>query len=93
MNPGSNKLDFIGLTEVSHIHENVSYSIDGYHPIIYKTRPDNARGRGGVGLYINEYLQYIVKQDLSVFISDVHESLFVEIESYGIVAILHHLRI
>jgi exonuclease III len=79
MNPGANKLDFIGLTEVFQIHENVNYSIDGYHPIIYKTRPDTMRGRGGVALYVNEKLQYTVRQDLSVFIPHVYESLFVEI--------------
>ncbi|KAK2168568.1 hypothetical protein LSH36_16g14063, partial [Paralvinella palmiformis] len=69
----------LGYIEVFHIHENVNYSIDGYHPIIYRTRPDTVRGRGGVALYINELLQYIVRQDLSVFISHAYESLFVEI--------------
>ena len=79
MNSDTNKLDFIGLTEIFYIHDNVNYSIDGYHPILYKTRPANMRGRGGVALYIKENLQYTVRQDLSVFTPNVYESLFVEI--------------
>jgi len=65
VNPGSNKLDFIGLTEVFHIRENVNSSADGYHPLIYETRPDTVRGRGGIGPYINEHLQYTARQLIS----------------------------
>jgi hypothetical protein len=41
--------DIIGLTEIFQIHEFTNYNIEGYHPILYKTRPSNQGNRGGVG--------------------------------------------
>ena len=58
-----------------HIHENVNYSIDGFHPIIYKTRTRyHERTRGPCTIYKRASTIY-----LSVFNSYVYESLFVEI--------------
>ena len=79
MNSAKNKLDIIGLTEVFKIHDNINYNISGYHQIVFKTRTDITRGRGGVALYINNKFQFSIRQDLSIFIPHVYESLFVEI--------------
>ena len=77
MSADHKKLDTIGLTEVFKIHDNINYDIEGYHPIIYKTRPES--GRGGVAMYINENLHFTIRKDLSVFIPHVIETIFVEI--------------
>ncbi len=76
MNTGQQKIDIIGLTEIFRIQDNINYSIEGYHPIICKTRPDS--GRGGVAMYVNENFQFTIREDLSVFIPHVIETLFVE---------------
>ncbi len=68
--------DIIGLTEVFTISPMLKYNIDGYHDLQYKTRNSNG---GGVGLYINNSLNYKLRDDLSVFIPHVMETLFVEI--------------
>lgn len=68
--------DIIGLTEVFTINSMLKYELDGYHDLQYKTRNSNG---GGVGLYIKDNLNYKVRDDLSVFIPHVIETLFVEI--------------
>ena len=73
------KFDIVGLTEIFRIPKNVTYTIDGYHPLQFNTRPENDDGRGGVGLFINNNLNYILREDLSIFLPHVFESLFVEI--------------
>ncbi len=80
LNSESHKFDFIGLTEIFKIHEHTNYTIEGYHPILYKCRPESEISRGGVALYINENLNYSIRDDLSVFIPHVYESIFVEIQ-------------
>ncbi len=72
MNQNDNKLDFIGLTEIFQVHDTVNYTIPGFHPIIYKTRTDNTRARGGVGLFINEQFQFKIREDISKFIPHVY---------------------
>lgn len=44
-----------------------------------RTRPDSIRG--GVGLFIKEGIDFQIRDDLSVFIPHVYESLFIEITS------------
>ncbi|KAK2149304.1 hypothetical protein LSH36_455g01026 [Paralvinella palmiformis] len=50
-----------------------------YHNII--TRCRNEDGRGGAGLFIKDSINFKVREDLSVFIPHVYESLFVEVEN------------
>ena len=70
--------DFIGLSE---IYRTDSYNLDlpGYHGLISRNREGTSVNRGGVGLYIKDSVTYIVREDLSVFIPHVFESLFIEI--------------
>lgn len=73
------RFDVIGLTEIFRVPTNMTYHIDGYHPLEHKTRPENDDGRGGVGFFINSDIVYTVREDLSTFIPHVYESLFIEI--------------
>ena len=77
-NTNSFTIDCLGLTEIFRINDFSNYNIEGYHPIVYKTRPD--RNRGGIGLYVNAQLSFIPREDLSIFIPHVIESLFIEIQ-------------
>ncbi len=52
-------------------HDTINYSIPGFHPIIYRTRTDSTRSRGGVALYISEQLLLNIRDDLSKFIPNV----------------------
>ena len=54
-------------------------SLPGYHKLISRLRDDGPRG--GVGICIKENLNYIIREDISVFIPHVFESAFIEIQS------------
>ena len=54
--------------------------LNGYHQLEYNTRPSSDDTHGGVGLFINENLNYIKRDDLSIFIPHVMETMFVEIQ-------------
>ena len=54
-------------------------SLPGYQHLIARCREDGPRR--GVGLFIKETINYKIREDLSVFIPHVFESLFVEIEN------------
>ena len=58
----------------------MSFNITGYHCLQFQTRSDIDDGRGGVGLFINSKFTYLKRDDLSVFIPHVIESLFFEIQ-------------
>ena len=72
--------DIIGLTEVFKIPDSMSFNITGYHCLQFQTRSDTDDGRGGVGLFINSNFTYVKRDDLSVFIPHVIESVFFEIQ-------------
>ena len=73
-------LDFIGLTEVFHIENDQHFTLKGYHQLEFNTRPSSDDAHGGVALFIHEKLNYIRRDDLSIFIPHVMETLFVEIQ-------------
>ena len=75
------KFDFIGISECFKIRNDARIQIDGYHDVIYKCREDCSRG--GVALYINDRYDYKIRKDLSIFIPNVFESLFVEVNLPG----------
>ena len=58
----------------------MSFNITGYHCLQFQTRSDTDDGRGGVGLFINSNFTYVKRDDLSVFIPHVIESVFFEIQ-------------
>ena len=71
--------DFIGISEVFRCDNEACLSLPGYHTLITRTRDDDSRG--GVGLFIRDKINYKIREDLSVFIPHVIESLFIEIDS------------
>ena len=68
--------DLIGLTEVFKIQDILQYNINGYHNLLFNTSLNTDDRHGGVGLYINETLTYLKREDLSIFIPNVFESIF-----------------
>ena len=72
--------DIIALTEVFKLRDGFNYDINGYHEILSNTRDTLDDGHGGVGIYVNKNMPYLTRDDLSVFILHVLESLFIEIQ-------------
>ena len=52
-------------------------NLPGYHKLIARCREDSPTG--GVGLFIRNEINYIIREDISVFIPHVFESIFIEI--------------
>ena len=73
--------DVIGLSETFTIGQTIDYSLEGYHKPIFKCRDEHDDGHGGIGMYIRENIQFKIRDDISVFIPHVMESLFVEINT------------
>ncbi len=71
--------DFIGVTEVFECSKDKRLHLTGYHDIITRTRDDS--NRGGVGLFISNNISFTIREDLSVFIPHIYESLFIEVKS------------
>lgn len=73
--------DFIGISEVFRCDRDQRISLPGYHTIITRVRELHDDYRGGVALFIKDSLDFKIRDDLSVFIPHVFESLFIEVES------------
>lgn len=69
--------DFIGVSEVFRTEKDSRLTLPGYHSIIARCRDDD--GRGGVGLFVKDNINYKIREDLSAFIPHVFESLFIEV--------------
>jgi hypothetical protein len=69
--------DLIGISEIYRCSHDTRLSLPGYHKLISRCREDGPRG--GVGLFIKETLNYIIREDISVFIPHIFESVFIEI--------------
>ena len=63
------------------IQDILHYKINGYHNLLFNTRLDADDGHGGVGLYISETFTYSKREDLSIFIPHVFESIFFELQA------------
>lgn len=74
-----NLFDIIGITELYSMSAD-ECQLPGYHNIEYKTRCDTLNSRGGVGIYIRNEIKYKTRPDLSIFIPNIFESLFVELK-------------
>ena len=70
--------DVIGITELFHMSKG-EYTLNNYHAFEFKTRNDTLTARGGIGMFIKENLQYNIRDDLSIFIPNIFESIFAEI--------------
>ena len=77
LNNIDNHFHFIGVSECFKIHNDPKIKIPGYHEVLCKNRNDSSRG--GVALFVSERYDFKSRDDLSVFIPHVFESLFVEI--------------
>ena len=75
--------DYIGISEVFRCDRDHRLHIPGYHDIITRCRDKTDDCRGGVALFVKETIDFKVRNDLSVFIPHVYESLFVEILPKG----------
>ncbi len=73
--------DIIGLTEIFQVHQDINYNIAGYHPLIYNTRTGEHGGRGGVGIYVRDHISFTYRNDISVFVPHIFESVFIEVNS------------
>ncbi len=69
--------DLIGISELYKCCNDNRLCLPGYHELIARSRDDGPRG--GVGLFIKQTLNYKIREDISVFISHIFESLFIEI--------------
>ena len=74
------RFDCLGLTEVFKIYDDFNYSIHGYHSIEYNTRDNSDDDHGGVGIYVNSDMSYCRRDDLSIVIPHVIETLFIEVK-------------
>ena len=54
--------DIICLQEIWKIPGSEFFIIDGYHPIVYKSRHSNMHG-GGVGIYVKKHLNFTLNTD------------------------------
>lgn len=73
----TNSFDIIGISEIFSTIKKNKLNLDGYHEVVYKVR-DNC-SHGGVGLFIKDDINFEIRNDLSVFIPHIFESLFVQI--------------
>jgi len=71
--------DFIGISEIFNCDKDSRLVLPGYHNIITRCR-NNGNG-GGVGLFVKDEFDFKIRNDLSVFVPHVFESLFIEIIS------------
>jgi hypothetical protein len=71
--------DCIGISEVFRCDRDQRIGLPGYHNIITRCRGENDDCRGGVALFIKETIDFKIRNDLSVFIPHVYESVVVEI--------------
>ena len=73
------KFDFIGISEAFNCEGDNRLKLPGYHKPKLKGRTSGIKG--GIGLFISEDKNVIPRDDLSVFIPNVFESIFVEINN------------
>ena len=75
--------DFIGISEAYRCDHDHRLGLPGFHDVLSRCRPENDDCRGGVALFINESIDFKIRDDLSIFIPHVIESLFIELKSEG----------
>ena len=73
----------IGLSEIFKVENELDFKLEGYHKFRCKQRPKDDDGRGGVGFFIKNDLKYEVKDEYSVFIPHIIETLFIEVTNIG----------
>lgn len=71
--------DLIGISEAFRCDQDARLSLPGFHDLLTRCRDDGSRG--GVGLFIKDNINFKIREDLSVFIPHVFESVFIEMGS------------
>ena len=78
MSTSTFSFDIIGLTEIHTVVPNINYNLSGYHSPKFKPRQANDDGKGGVGIYVKETINFKMRDDLSIFIPHIIETIFIE---------------
>lgn len=75
------KFDVICLQELWGIPKDLNTNISDYHPLIHRLRKFNGKNNigGGVGIFVNNSLEYEPIESLSIFEEKKFESLFIKI--------------
>ncbi len=79
--------DYIGMSEVFKCDRDSRLNLPGFHDFITRTRVD--RNGGGVGIFIKENINFKIRDDLSVFIPHLFESIFIETSTRDIVGVIY----
>ena len=70
--------EIICLQEIWKLPNDEFFNIDGYHPLVYKSRLNSIQG-GGVGIYVSSKLSFSVNDELSIFVDRILESVFIDV--------------
>ena len=72
-------IKLIGFSEIFNCDKDQRLALSGYHKIITRCRDDG--NHGGVGLFTKQHINFKIREDLSIFIPDIFESIFIESSS------------
>ena len=67
--------NIICLQEIWRIHDCTMFNIEGYHPLVYKSRSNNVQG-GGVGINVKKSFNFVINEVLPIFGDRILESIF-----------------
>ena len=84
LNSNNFKFSVIALQEIWNVPRGVCYNLDGYKPLEYKIRDPtglNGNAGGGVGIWVDDDLEYDIIDKLSVFEPHFFESLFIKVRT------------
>ena len=70
--------DIICLQEIWKLPNDDFFNIEGFHPLVYKSRSNSVQG-GGVGIFVSNKLSFSVNDELSIFVDRILESIFVDV--------------
>ena len=86
VNKNNFKLSVVALQEVWNVPPGASFDLPGYKPFFFKIRDPSglsSNAGGGVGLWVDEDLEYEELKDLSVYIPHLFESQFIKVKTGG----------
>ena len=84
VNKGTFKFAVVAVQEVWNVPPNASYNLPGYKPFYYKIRDPsglNSNAGGGVGLWVDDELEYEEIKELSIFVPHFFESQFIKVKT------------
>ena len=84
VNKNNFKLSVVAVQEVWNVPPGTSFDLPGYKPLFYKIRDPSGlstNAGGGVGLWVDEDLEYEEIKELSVFMPHFFESQFIKVKT------------